>query len=65
MKKTQKISDVQKRAYAKPLVKRVVRDNEISMVMASGEIPSEAPPDPGGYLPPDRYTSDPFKIYKA
>jgi len=51
-----------KRAYRPPLVERIKLDNEISLVLQSGEPPIK----PGGSLhvqnAPEYFNNDPFKM---
>jgi len=59
MKKEIKNINGPKRTYVEPQIKRIVLDNEISLVMQS-----DAPGDPGGSLQPDHFSINPFKLMK-
>ena len=48
-----------KRVYTKPLVECIKLDNEISMVMMS------PPLDPVGFVQPEHFDNNPFKMNKA
>ncbi len=49
----------EKTIYSTPEITRIKLDNEISLVLASGDTPPE-PQDEANYKAPDYFNNDPF-----
>lgn len=51
---------IEKHIYQTPLIEKISLDNEISLILISGD-----PGDPGASLTPEYFKNDPFKTVNS